>query len=381
MKQKYTYDYCKSVSENCKSIFDLRSKDLTCYKTIKRNKWDQLTFHFEKSIIPKSNAGGDKKKVKDGTYTKKYLTELFSKYNSIKDLRAEQNGAYLTAIKNKWLVECLPFHIRKISSFSKEECKVVYLKYNTLTELKNSSDSRIIHWVRKNNWTEGLSNHFVKNKSYTFEYGLSEFKKYNTRKELRSNDRALWSWGQRIGKLDELCCHMHKLRKDNGSITKSFLKKYYSKFDERTAAIESNLSYYTILLRNDWKDLLEGLPDRKYSAPEKEIYLIILSIYKNAVNNKRWGKLKKGVYGQRFELDIFIPELNKGVEFNGTYWHSYEGLRKSRKNWPDHMIQNYHEIKRQFFADRNISYVEISESEWDQNPEDCIQKALNFLKS
>lgn len=67
--------------------------------------------------------------------------------------------------------------------------------------------------------------------------------------------------------------------------------------------------------------------------------------------NKRFyfGEEKK-----YYELDIFVPEKNIAVEFNGLYWHS-ELAGKDK---------NYHQEKRNFFHDKGIRIIFIFEHEW-----------------
>lgn len=53
------------------------------------------------------------------------------------------------------------------------------------------------------------------------------------------------------------------------------------------------------------------------------------------------------------EIDIFIPSLNIGIEFNGVYWHS-DKLKDS----------NYHLNKTTYFYNKNIKIIHIWETEW-----------------
>lgn len=53
------------------------------------------------------------------------------------------------------------------------------------------------------------------------------------------------------------------------------------------------------------------------------------------------------------ELDIFIPALNLGIEFNGNYWHSERYKRKT------HLLE-----KKQFFADHGVDVIHVFEHEW-----------------
>ncbi|MDE2425699.1 MAG: hypothetical protein KGO96_07315 [Elusimicrobia bacterium] len=70
----------------------------------------------------------------------------------------------------------------------------------------------------------------------------------------------------------------------------------------------------------------------QHSKPELEIYELIKTIHPDALNGKK-GLLKN----KKFELDIYIPSLNKAIEFDGTFWHSeknpyYNPKRDLKKN-------------------------------------------------
>ena len=82
------------------------------------------------------------------------------------------------------------------------------------------------------------------------------------------------------------------------------------------------------------------------SALEYELYQFIKSLDSRAISSYRNVK----------ELDVFIPELNIGFEFNGVYWHSEAKCK-----------QNYHTEKVQHFYDHDIRYIQIWEDDWINN--------------
>lgn len=82
---------------------------------------------------------------------------------------------------------------------------------------------------------------------------------------------------------------------------------------------------------------------------------------------------------KRFEIDIFVPELNKGIEFDGIYWHSIAGLKRSRKHWPLEDLENYHQIKDTYFLGKGIKILHIKEQDWLKNKEECVKKCFQFL--
>lgn len=76
------------------------------------------------------------------------------------------------------------------------------------------------------------------------------------------------------------------------------------------------------------------------------------------------------------ELDIYIPEKNLAIEFNGMYWHSInKGIDK-----------NYHQIKSLLCREKGIRLIHIYEDEWNDEHKreiikDIIKHALNISAS
>jgi len=65
------------------------------------------------------------------------------------------------------------------------------------------------------------------------------------------------------------------------------------------------------------------------------------------------------------ELDIFMPDLNKAIEYNGEYWHQ----DKDRDS-----------LKQQLCRNRNIDLLTIWDKEWINDYKGCQEKIKNFVK-
>lgn len=63
-------------------------------------------------------------------------------------------------------------------------------------------------------------------------------------------------------------------------------------------------------------------------------------------------------YRDGIEIDIFIPHLKIGYEFNGLYWHT----EKYRDRY-------YHQDKTKHFSEKGIRIIHIWEDEWDERKE------------
>lgn len=84
------------------------------------------------------------------------------------------------------------------------------------------------------------------------------------------------------------------------------------------------------------------------SSQEREIYEYVINLVKEleleVINNFRIDNN---------EIDIYIPKLKLGIEFNGLYWHSEKYKEK-----------DYHLKKKEFFKDRDIDIFFIWEDDW-----------------
>lgn len=100
----------------------------------------------------------------------------------------------------------------------------------------------------------------------------------------------------------------------------------------------------------------------KVSNKEVELRKFVESIYEGDIQ-----------YGARniispYELDIYIPDKNVAIEFNGTYWHS--SLQKD---------SNYHYNKSSLCEEKGIRLIHIWEYEWMNERQQPILK--NIIKN
>ena len=96
------------------------------------------------------------------------------------------------------------------------------------------------------------------------------------------------------------------------------------------------------------------------SSPELEIKNIINTMYNGkCIENSR-------SIIPPLELDLYYPEKNVAIEFNGNYWHD-----------ENHKPKDYHFNKFKLCKDKNIRLVSIYESDW-YNKHDNI---INLLKN
>lgn len=73
--------------------------------------------------------------------------------------------------------------------------------------------------------------------------------------------------------------------------------------------------------------------------------------------------------GNGFELDIFMPTLNRAIEYNGEYWHKSKDM------------QNRDLLKQKLCRLKGINLLTIWDKEWKANSKKCKNKIMNFVFS
>lgn len=98
------------------------------------------------------------------------------------------------------------------------------------------------------------------------------------------------------------------------------------------------------------------------SYEEKDLLNFITSLYKGKVETN--SKILDGK-----EIDIYLPDLSLGVEFNGNYWHS-----------DIHVDANYHDNKSNIADSMGINLVNVWEDEWRDPVKKEITKSMLMYK-
>ena len=113
----------------------------------------------------------------------------------------------------------------------------------------------------------------------------------------------------------------------------------------------SNCYLGRVLNKFGLKDLICDSYD---SEEENQVKKYIKSIYKGPIE-KYYGTKE-----EKFrEIDIYFPELNKGIEYNGSNWHE-EGNLNNKFSKPI----GYHQEKQEIFAKKGIEILFIWDYEW-----------------
>ena len=122
-----------------------------------------------------------------------------------------------------------------------------------------------------------------------------------------------------------------------------------------------------------WNDFQQGhrcpICCQKYSKIEKEILKIVKHLLpnENIIENDR-TQIVNPLIGKNLELDIWIPELKKAIEFNGRYWHisDYAKYKDAEK---------INQCKK-----KGIDLLVINEQDWIDDKNKYIKKLKLWFK-
>lgn len=103
------------------------------------------------------------------------------------------------------------------------------------------------------------------------------------------------------------------------------------------------------------------------SKPEKEIVNYIKTIYRGDVSENTRRVIKNYWTNRWLELDIYLPDIRKAIEFNGTHWHMDDD-----KKWHD-------EIKNKQCKQKEIDLLVVKENDWRNNKHSCLEEIKNFI--
>ena len=98
------------------------------------------------------------------------------------------------------------------------------------------------------------------------------------------------------------------------------------------------------------------------SKSEQEIYDFIKSLGIDNIQQSNRTILNNK------ELDIYLPDYNLGIEFNGLYWHN-----------EDYKEDNYHQKKTDECLSKNIQLIQIFEDEWLHKKDIVKSRLINLI--
>jgi hypothetical protein len=207
--------------------------------------------------------------------------------------------------------------------------------------------------------------------------------KYKTRGEFQKGNPNEYVCARRRKILEQICEHMENvyLYRTNKELAQLALtSKTRVEFQKINPA-----AYRVAQKRRILDQIFSHMPRiSTISSPEQELGDIIRTVYPKTltlrIRRKGEDLLPNKPWIGGFDIDHYVPELKKGVEFDGTFWHSPEGLRRSRSDWPEEDLLNYHEIKDKYFLETHgVQILHIKEADWIKDKETCLDRIFEFL--
>ena len=287
----------------------------------------------------------------------KYGVENTSILDTVKDKisKSKENLDY-ESINLKYKETCIEKYgvdnISKIESVKKKKVKTTFENYG----VDNPFKSEII----KNKIKE------TSNKKYGFDsYTKTEdfikiIKKTNLEKYGVDNFTKSEKYRELIFEKYRSSSIKTNLNSDKNYFKYLGKGKHLIKCVENDHYYETNSHLYHSRLKLDNKQCTICYPVNKTSSfKEIEILDYIKGIYDGEIIQS---------YRDGLEIDIYLPDLKIGFEFNGLYWHSE--LFKDK---------NYHLDKTKYFKEREIRIIHIWEDDWNLKKDIIKSQITNWL--
>lgn len=315
---KFKDDYKKCCSVKCKKEYQKTPE----HKELKRNITLKIFSERKEEIIEKQKKNNLKKYGVEYTVHLKKAKEKYEEYNS---KRTKKEKKILTEEEKqqrcieKWGVPYY-FQSEEFKEKSRQTCLKKYgVPYSTQMEKRRNSRTTNLHYFQSEEFisqTEETFKNILHEFSDDYEYVKFVGNQYHTLKCKKCGkeftiDSSFFNWRKKRG--FEICTNCNPVRKN-------------------------------------------------YSSKEKELLDYIKSIYSGEIieNNR------KIIYP--YELDIYLPELNLAIEYNGLFWHSSEKKGK-----------DIHKIKSDLCKEKGVHLIHIFEDDWNYKQNICKSILSNFI--
>jgi len=103
------------------------------------------------------------------------------------------------------------------------------------------------------------------------------------------------------------------------------------------------------------------------SKGEKEVLNFVQSIYGGKIIENDRSQVINPLTGKYLELDIWLPEINKAIEYNGVYWHSKKDIKYK---------DNEKQIQCQ---EKKIDLLIVEEEKWINYKTFLMQRIEDFI--
>lgn len=366
---KWTDDMIASEAKKYSTRTEFAKKGYGAYSAAtRRDILDHVCEHMPKNIWIK--------------WTFDTLKSEALKYGTRNEFQKNSESAYQTAFQ-KGILDQICEHMTYVSyPWTDEELQREALKYDNQRDFFNGSPKA--YWTAKFRKKIGdICKHMTPlwEKRWNEDTLTEEARKYKTRSEFMKNNGGAYLAATRSGILDKVCSHMTSVL--HADYTLEELQKEALKYNfKRDFIVNSRNYYYAAQRRGILNQICSHMSTNPPSKGEINLLEEIKKVYPKACS-ARFKKINipNKSYIKTLEIDIYLSELHKGIEFDGKYWHSVEGLKRSHPTWPEEDLLNYHIIKDEYFKSKGIDILHIKEEDWIKDKESCIKRCLVFLNN
>jgi hypothetical protein len=216
----WTFEKTKEESNKYQNFKEFRLSSPFAYLAVKRNKWNSLTDHMEKS------------KRKNLTYDE--VETIARKFDSIKEFSEKANTEYQWAKRNK-IMSLVTSHMTPlIIQWTKDMVHNEAKKYEYKKDFMENS-SKAYHAAHKRGWINDVTSH-MKSGYDQYRYNAQQItdiaKTYTTRTQFARSEQGAYNAALRMGILDDITSHMEIKRIKNW--TPELLDKEIEKYPTYT---------------------------------------------------------------------------------------------------------------------------------------------------
>jgi len=312
-------------------------------------------------------------------WTPKLILKTAKQFSRTEDWRLNSHGSF-SAAKRMGIYEKAIAHMKTNLRLTKEFVLADARKYNTKVEWKKASASAYKK-ARQARWLKEASAHMETKwrLKWNLETLTAEAKKYLTRNEWLRNSPSSYQAAIKLDVAEQVSTHMEWISHRNKWTPEEILKEA-KKYKSKTEWYRNSPGSYEAAAKKGVFDLATSHMLVVGCKSNFEINLFdIVKIRFPKAHSTIFSNRDPQYVAKKFEIDVYVPELRKGIEFDGKYWHSLKGLKRGRPNWSDEQIENYHSYKDSFFKSRGIDILHIKEVEWITNKAECLHRVEKFL--
>jgi len=343
------------------------------------------------------------KKIKNNKTIFNRLKKIYSIFNN-----SDNIILYITAIKNNWTnktLKCINPSCKKpkqkldvkkgFGLFCSKECrennKELFYNHQTQSKIKsnlkkyNVKNVMQVKDIKQKQEQTMLQKYYVKvplhNKAIKkkFLYKLKNTTQIEKNKKIKKFRKTLIEKNKKTSKKDKLETKQ-QLRKTHIDLNKTLKNKHFwdnKKFiedtfldDKKYIKIHKFQKFFgcsNSIVYIQFKRLkIKYNKSSGYSQKEKDVVNFISTFYKKDIIENI-----KGIINNKYELDIYLPDINLAIEYNGEHWHCCKNDKNFLKN------KYRHHKKTIMCHDKNIELIHIYENFYEKETLEYIKEKIS----